>query len=141
MRLPGPDRRRAFRSMKRQGIFNHNANLMKSKDMNKAELMKERNQSDKKIAMCSLCRVSISKDFMYRHARSCKSAEETTSPPSGLSLKVLQDTEYPQDFVQFVEKCHEDKPGQATRNNPLLKEFGYIEYQNWKGSTIKQVRN
>ncbi|XP_061168122.1 uncharacterized protein LOC133177047 [Saccostrea echinata] len=141
MSLPGLERKRAFRNMKRQGIFKYNAHILKSKDINEEsmkELLKERDQgTDKELAMCSLCKAFISKKLMYKHVRNCKVAEETTSPPTRVVLRVLQEQSYPQDYIQFLETFHKDEPGQIIRSDEFLKEFGHVEFQNWKGSTIK----
>ncbi|XP_062573990.1 uncharacterized protein LOC134235837 [Saccostrea cucullata] len=93
--------------------------------------------TDKELAMCSLCKAFISKKLMYKHVRNCKVAEETTSPPTRVVLKVLQEQNYPQDYIQFLETFHRDKPGDIIRNDEFLKEYGHVEFQNWKGSAIK----
>ena len=111
MNLPGPERRQAFQNMKRRGIYQHNAEVMKSKKLDIQsvdELLRERNtgtcMSAETLSMCSLCKAFLKKTNMYRHKRFCKGAEETTKPPTGVSIRVLREVEYPMNYIQFLEK-------------------------------------
>ena len=143
MSLPRLEKNRAFRNMKKQGIFKYNANIMKTKDVNEEsmkELLKERDHgNDIELAMCSLCKAFIARKRMYRHFRICKAAEQTDCPPTKVVLRVLQEQDYPQDYVQFLDTFHNDEPGLLIRNDEFLKEFGHVEFQNWKGSTVKSA--
>nr|XP_022306026.1 uncharacterized protein LOC111112653 isoform X5 [Crassostrea virginica] len=140
MILPRPEKNRAFCNLKRQGIFKYNAEIMKSHELDTSsmtELMKERKQSDKELAMCSLCNAFISKSLMHRHAQTCYGARNTTLPPIGVSLKVLKETEYPQDFINFIEKFHLDEVGLVIRNDEFLKKFGLYEFKHQSQSNFK----
>ena len=140
MILPRPEKNRAFCNLKRQGIFKYNAKIMKSHELDTSsmtELMKERKQSDKELAMCSLCNAFISKSLMHRHAQTCYGARSTTLPPIGVSLKVLKETEYPQDFINFIEKFHLDEVGLVIRNDEFLKKFGLYEFKHQSQSNFK----
>ncbi|XP_078320218.1 uncharacterized protein LOC111112653 [Crassostrea virginica] len=140
MILPRPEKNRIFCNLKRQGIFKYNAKIMKSHELDTSsmtELMKERKQSDKELAMCSLCNAFISKSLMHRHARTCYGARNTTLPPIGVSLKVLKETEYPQDFINFIEKFHLDEVGLVIRNDEFLKKFGLYEFKHQSQSNFK----
>ena len=68
MILPRPEKNRTFCNLKRQGVFKYNAQIMKSHELDTSSttvLMKERKQSDKELAMCSLCNAFISKSLMH----------------------------------------------------------------------------
>ena len=127
MSLPRLEKNRAFRNMKKQGIFKYNANIMKTKDVNEdsmKELLKERDHgNDIKLAMCSLCKAFSARKHMYRHFRICKAAEQTDCPPTKVVLRVLQEQDYPQDYVQFLDTFHNDEPGLLIRNDEFLKDY------------------
>ncbi|XP_048750683.2 uncharacterized protein LOC125662490 [Ostrea edulis] len=144
MNLPGPERRQAFKNMKRKGIYQHNAQVMKSKELDiqsVSELIRERNTgtclSTTTLVMCSLCKAFLKKTNLYRHKRLCKGAEETTTPPTGISLKVLKEVEYPVKYHQFLEKFHTDDVGETIKGDTFIKEFGFMEFQSLEGTTIK----
>ena len=100
---------------------------MKTKDFNEdstKELLKERDHgNDMDLVMCSLCKACIARKRIYSHLRMFKAAEQTDSPPTKMVLGVLQEQNYPQDYVRFLDSFHNDEPVLVIRNDDFLKEF------------------
>ena len=104
------------------------------------ELLKERdNDNDMDLAMWSLCKACIARNGIYTHFRICKAAEQIDSLPTKMVLRVLKEQNYPQDYVQFLDSFHNDEPGLLIKDNEFLKEYRYVEFKIWKGSTIKSA--
>ena len=116
---------------------------MKTKDVNEdsmKELLKDRDHdNDMDLAMWSLCKACIARNGIYTHFRIYKAAEQTDSLPTKMVLRVLNEQNYPQDYVQSLDSFHNDEPGLLIKDNEFLKEFRYVEFKIWTGSTIKSA--
>ena len=78
--LPMSRRNEAFAIIRKNGMYKHNVEMMKSTE---CELLREREQGKPKdLAVCGTCHGYYDKAYMWHHKRHCHPSEDTVSPPS-----------------------------------------------------------
>lgn len=137
--LPKDLRDRAFDTMKKEGIFMANNQLLKSRDVDMTNLIRERNQGKKSLKVCSTCKGFFSTSQIYKHIRKCLGAEGSTNTPVSLSTRSLvDDSEFTTDFKEEVLESFRDSDyGDLIRNDNWIKHYGYFLYENMQGSCKK----
>ena len=78
--LPVSRRNEAFAIIRKNGMYKHNVEMMKSTE---CELLGEREQGKPKdLVVCGTSHGCYDRAYMWHHKRHCHSSEDTVSPPS-----------------------------------------------------------
>ena len=137
--MPKDLRNRAFALMKKEGIFKANAEMLKSGDIDTAQLIRERSQGSSDLKICSACKGFFKASMIYKHKKTCMAVEGSTDTPVSLSTRNLADKDnFSEEYkTEILESFRETEYGNLIRNDDWIKHYGYFLYENLQGSCKK----
>uniref|UniRef100_A0A7M5XJL2 Uncharacterized protein n=1 Tax=Clytia hemisphaerica TaxID=252671 RepID=A0A7M5XJL2_9CNID len=137
----GPKRNKAFDLSKKEGIFQHNQKEMAKES---PEYMRERkpklnsNQNSiDKLVVCAKCKGTYSKGFKARHQIECGKTDGQVMIPMipASDLKIV--TEYPNSFMEVINKMNIDDVSDLAKTDPLILVVGARIYNGNKSKSEK----
>jgi len=136
MKLPEPERRTAFASLKKNGIFKYNKRQMQR---NVVDYHAERTKKDaSKCVWCSSCHGFYSRSFFSRHRRKCTAHSGTAGV--ALPMRTILPLSVSDEFKESIlAKFRNDEVGAVCCSDSAIIQFGNKQYEAHKGKPDKQM--
>lgn len=133
LELPGPEQKRAFDALKKEGIFHKNIQIQEGL----GDLLRERNQGDKQVVMCSGCKGFFGVERICKHKKySCPHSSNPSADTIHFSKKKCK--EVSENFqTNVLDKFRDDDAGNLCRTDKLILLLGETA---WCKSVKKERR-
>lgn len=127
LKLPKPEKDRAFDCLKKEGIFKFNKSQMKQGGV---KYIRAREQGNSDLIMCGQCKGFCACVYFHRHKERCNEGESEKSGAVSIPLSLILTAKEEQSFRDCIlSRFQNDEVGEICRNDVMIKTVGRKQYE------------